>query len=159
MPEMLDVLYRDVARARRRIHIECYIFSSDEFGSSFADRICEAVARGAPARILYDPLGSQSADKKFFEELCRRGVECRAYRPAWVSLGSGKLAPRDHGRIFLVDDAAYTGGAAWQKKWAPKDQGGEGWHDINLRVEGPVVADFAALYQERWHEADKHGHT
>jgi cardiolipin synthase A/B len=159
MPDMLDVLYRDVEKARRRIDIECYIFSSDKHGSGFAEKLCAAKERGVATRVLYDPLGSQKAEKKFFEDMCTRGVDFRPYRPAWVALGSGNLAPRDHGRIFLTDDVAYTGGAAWADQWAPKDAGGGGWYDINLRVAGPVVDDFAALFEQRWGEADGHGHT
>jgi cardiolipin synthase len=157
MPEMLDVLYRDVEHARERIDIECYIFSSDEHGSNFADRLCAARERNVRTRVLYDPLGSQKAEEKFFERMCEKGVEFRAYRPLWPALGRGKLAPRDHSRIFLVDDVAVTGGAAWAKQWAPKDRGGEGWHDINIRVKGPVIADFAALFEQRWREADCDG--
>jgi cardiolipin synthase len=158
MPEMLGVLYRDIDAAKTRIDIECYIFSSDEFGHAFAERLCKAKERGVRVRVLYDPLGSQKAEEKFFEKMCARGVEFRPYRPAWVALGSGKLAPRDHGRIFLVDDtAAYTGGAAWAKQWAPPDQGGDGWHDINIRCAGPVVADFADLFEQRWREAEGKG--
>jgi cardiolipin synthase len=157
MPEMLGVLYDDIEQARRRIDVECYIFSSDEFGAAFAERLCKAKERGVPTRVLYDPLGSQKSEKEFFEGLCARGLDCRPYRPLWTSLGSAKLAPRDHGRIFLVDDVSYTGGAAWAKQWAPVDQGGEGWHDINLRVAGPVVADFAELFERRWNEAEGKG--
>jgi cardiolipin synthase len=158
MPEMLDVLYRDVDAAKTRIDIECYIYSSDEFGSAFADRLCKAKRRGVTVRVLYDPLGSQKSEREFFERMCGLGVEFRPYRPAWVSLGSAKLAPRDHGRIFLVDDlAATTGGAAWAKPWAPADQGGDGWHDINVRCAGPVVADFATLFEQRWREAEGKG--
>ena len=158
MPEMLDVLYRDIESAKTKIDIECYIYSSDEFGSSFAERLCTAQQRGVKVRVLYDPLGSQKSEREFFERMSGKGVDFRPYRPAWVSLGSGKLAPRDHGRIFLVDDrAAYTGGAAWAKQWAPPDQGGDGWQDINIRCEGPVVADFARLFQQRWQEAEGKG--
>jgi cardiolipin synthase len=158
MPEMLDVLYRDIDAATTRIDIESYIYASDEFGSTFAERLCKARQRGVRVRVLYDPLGSQKAEASFFETMCGRGVEFRPYRPAWVSLGSGKLAPRDHGRIFLVDNvAATTGGAAWAKQWAPSDQGGDGWHDINIRCAGPVVDDFARLFEQRWDEAEGKG--
>lgn len=153
MPEMLGVLYDDVAQARRRIDIECYIYASDSHGEGFAKKLCDAKERGVATRVLYDPLGSQKADVEFFKKMCTRGVDFRPYRPAWPSLGRGKLSPRDHGRIFLVDDIAYTGGAAWAKQWAPVDAGGGGWHDINLRVVGPVVADFAELFEQRWREA------
>src|SRR5262249_10772085 len=131
----------------------CYIFLSDEFGNGLATRLCEAKRRGLECRVLYDPLGSVGSKKEFFEEMCGKGVDFRPYRPAWTALGSGKLAPRDHGRIFLLDDVAYAGGAAWALPWAPKEQGGQGWHDVNVRVTGPVVGDFEALFRQRWGEA------
>ncbi len=153
MPEMLDVLFADIEAARRRVLIECYIFASDEFGQEFAERLCKAVERGLDVRVLYDPLGSQKSEVEFFERMCARGIKVQPYRPAWPALMKGKLAPRDHARIFLADDVAWTGGAAWAKQWAPKDKGGEGWHDINIRIEGPVVTDFAKLFEQRWTEA------
>jgi phosphatidylserine/phosphatidylglycerophosphate/cardiolipin synthase-like enzyme len=61
MPEMLGVLFDDVDHAQERIDIECYIFSSDEFGKDFAERMCKAKGRGVKTRALYDPLGSQKA--------------------------------------------------------------------------------------------------
>jgi len=70
MPEMLGVLFDDVDHAQERIDIECYIFSSDEFGKDFAERMCKAKGRGVKTRALYDPLGSQKAEEKFFEEMC-----------------------------------------------------------------------------------------
>ena len=157
MPEMLDIIFRDVEHARERIDIECYIFASDRFGSRFADALCQARERKVRTRVLYDPLGSQKSEETFFESMCARGVEFRPYRPMWTALGSGRLAPRDHSRIFLVDDVAVTGGAAWAKQWAPKEHGGDGWHDINIRIEGPVIADFAELFEQRWREAEGKG--
>jgi cardiolipin synthase len=156
MPEMLDVLYRDLEQARSRAFIECYIYRSDELGAGFAERLAAAAARGLDVRLLYDPLGSQETEDAFFEGLRPRGIANRPYRPAWPALMRGNLAPRDHSRIFLVDDVAFTGGAAWGKAWAPKDAGGEGWHDINVRVTGPVVADFAEIFELRWREAEAH---
>jgi cardiolipin synthase A/B len=154
MPEMLDVLYRDVDAATRRVWIECYIYRNDDHGSGFAERLAAAAARGLDVRLLYDPLGSQHTDPEFFESICQRGVSCRPYRPHWPELMRGRISPRNHSRSFIADDAAVTGGAAFGKAWAPKEAGGEGWHDINVRVTGPVVVDFATLFEMRWREAE-----
>ncbi|WP_437599808.1 phospholipase D-like domain-containing protein [Sorangium sp. So ce590] len=42
-----------------------------------------------------------------------RDIEVRAYRPMAPGLARGGLLPRDHARVIVIDDHAYTGGAAW----------------------------------------------
>ncbi|WP_437927562.1 phosphatidylserine/phosphatidylglycerophosphate/cardiolipin synthase family protein [Sorangium sp. So ce291] len=157
MEAMLGSIFGDVERAERRIDIETYIYRDDLLGRSFADVMGRAAARGVRTRLLYDPLGSNETDAPFFDELRRRGVEVRAYRPMAVTLGRGGFLPRDHSRVIVIDDAAYTGGAAWGDEWLPERRGGEGWHDVCTRVEGPCVGDFAYLFEQRWREADGGG--
>ncbi|WP_438026299.1 phospholipase D-like domain-containing protein [Sorangium sp. So ce233] len=157
MEAVLGSIFRDVDRAERRVDIETYIYRDDLLGRSFADVMGRAAARGVRTRLLYDPLGSNETDTPFFEELRRRGVEVRAYRPMAIALGRGGLLPRDHSRVIVIDDFAYTGGAAWGDEWLPERRGGEGWHDVCMRIEGPCVGDFAYLFEQRWREADGEG--
>ncbi|WP_159398100.1 phospholipase D-like domain-containing protein [Sorangium cellulosum] len=154
MESVLGSIFRDVERAERRVDIETYIYRDDMLGRSFGEMMERAAARGVRTRLLYDPLGSQETDAPFFDDLRRRGVEVRAYRPMAVALGEGGLLPRDHSRVIVIDEVAYTGGAAWGDEWLPQRRGGEGWHDVCLRVDGPCVADFAFLFEQRWREAD-----
>ncbi|WP_437967676.1 phosphatidylserine/phosphatidylglycerophosphate/cardiolipin synthase family protein [Sorangium sp. So ce260] len=154
MEAVLGSIFRDVERAERRVDIETYIYRDDLLGSSFADVMGRAAARGVRARLLYDPLGSHETDAPFFDELRRRDIEVRAYRPMAPGLGHGGLLPRDHSRVIVIDDHAYTGGAAWGDEWLPARRGGKGWHDVCMRLEGPCVDDFAFLFEQRWREAD-----
>ncbi|KYF80360.1 hypothetical protein BE11_27700 [Sorangium cellulosum] len=157
MEAVLGSIFRDVDSAERRVDIETYIYRDDVLGRSFAEVMGRAAARGVRTRLLYDPLGSNETDSPFFEELRRRGVEVRAYRPMAIALGRGGLLPRDHSRVIVIDDLAYTGGAAWGDEWLPERRGGEGWHDVCMRIEGPCVGDFAYLFEQRWREADGEG--
>nr|WP_231864622.1 hypothetical protein [Sorangium cellulosum] len=154
MEAVLGSIFRDVERAERRVDIETYIYRDDLLGSAFADVMGRAAARGGRARLLYDPLGSHETDAPFFDALRRRDIEVRAYRPMAPGLGHGGLLPRDHSRVIVIDDQAYTGGAAWGDEWLPERRGGKGWHDVCLRLEGPCVEDFAFLFERRWREAD-----
>jgi cardiolipin synthase A/B len=151
MDAMLAAIARDVDQAKTRVAIETYIYRDDKLGRSFGDALARAAARGVPTRLLYDPLGSEKTDPAFFDELRARGVEVRAYRPAAILIRTSW--PRDHSRIIVIDGAAYTGGAAWGDEWLPKKHGGDGWHDVCLRAAGPVVEDFARLFEQRWKEA------
>jgi cardiolipin synthase A/B len=143
----------DARAATRRIWIETYIYRDDRMGRSFGKEMAAAAARGADVRLLYDPLGSQKTDAGFFEELAATGVKVRPYRPASVVAASMSFGPRSHSRIVVIDESAYTGGAAWGDQWLPRAQGGEGWHDVCSRVTGPCVGDFARAYLFRWEEA------
>jgi cardiolipin synthase len=100
MDAVLRSIFGDVERATRRVDVETYIYRDDVLGSSFADVMGRAAARGVRARLLYDPLGSHETDGPFFEALRRRGIEVRAYRPLAVLLGAGGLLPRDHARVI-----------------------------------------------------------
>jgi cardiolipin synthase A/B len=157
LPDMhllLDSVYADVDRARGRVMVQCFIFRDDELGKQFAEVLARAAARGVPTRLLYDPLGSHETDESFFESLRAQGIQVRAYRHLPLVLGTADPWPREHGRIIVADDAAYTGGAAWAKPWLPLDRGGDGWHDVCSRTQGPCVEDFVALFEQRWREAD-----
>lgn len=156
LPDMrllLDTVFADVARAQKRVLIECYIFNDDKLGRGFADRLADAAARGVQVQLIYDPLGSQKTPVEFFEAMRAHGIDVRAYRPLSFMSSPGRLAPRDHSRVIVADDAAYTGGAAWGDQWLPKDQGGLGWHDVCCRIKGPCVEDFVTLFGKRWREA------
>ncbi|MCU0686617.1 MAG: phosphatidylserine/phosphatidylglycerophosphate/cardiolipin synthase family protein [Polyangiaceae bacterium] len=154
MHQLLDSVYGDVDRAQRRVMVQCFIFRDDELGRPFAEVLARAAARGVRTRLLYDPLGSHETKRSFFDELRERGIEVRSYRDVPVALGSANPWPREHGRIIVADDAGYTGGAAWAKPWLPVDRGGDGWHDVCSRTQGPCTEDFAALFEQRWLEAD-----
>ncbi len=151
---MLRSFLGDVGRARRRVLVECYIFLDDKLGRMLGEALVKAAEQGASVRVIYDPLGSHLADDAFFDELRAKNVDVRAYRPAATMPGPGTIFPRDHSRIMVVDDAAYTGGAAWADQWLPKAWGGGGWHDVCVRVEGPCVEDFARVFEQRWREAN-----
>lgn len=154
MPRVIDAIEGDIRASVRRVLIETYIYHDRRFGRRFARDLLDASGRGASVRLLYDALGSHLASSAFFEGLRERGVDARAYRPAEVVVRQGAPFPRDHSRIIVTDTAAYTGGAAWADHWLPRRLGGDGWYDVCLRVQGPVVEDFAALFDLRWREAN-----
>ena len=155
MKALLAQLRADLAGAKRRIWIETYIYRSDQFGWELGRELAEAARRGVAVRLLYDALGSQASDPAIFDWMKRHGIETRAYRPKRVVLGSGRLFPRDHSRNVLVDDAGYLGGAAWGNEWLPKEEGGEGWHEVCVRAEGPCVSAMEEAFERRWREHDE----
>jgi cardiolipin synthase A/B len=153
MPATVEALSSDLARAERRVWIETYICRDDEGGRALEACLLDAVARGVQVRLLYDPLGSRGADPSFFAALAARGVEVSAYRPQRFALRGRHLGVRDHSRAALIDEVAYTGGANVGREWLPRSRGGDEWHDVCVRFEGPCVEDVARTFELRWSEA------
>lgn len=154
MEPMLRSFERAVRAARERVFVECYIVRHDEMGHYLGDLLASAAARGVRTRLLYDPLGSEKTDPSFFEGLRARGIEVRAYRDTSIPQLRVLSLPRDHGRTMIVDDVAWTGGAAWGREWLPLARGGSGWHDVCVSVQGPAVSDFERVFHHRWLEAE-----
>ena len=151
---ILEVIMRDIARARRRVWIETYILRDDRLGRRLAESLAAARSRGVDVRVLYDALGSKETGAAFFADLREAGIEARPYRPLSIALLSGAPLLRDHARVLVIDEHGYTGGAAWGDEWLPVSEGGEGWHDVCVRATGPCVEDLARSFTRRSNEAD-----
>jgi cardiolipin synthase len=149
-----EFLAESVRSARSRVWFETYIYRDDEMGRLFAGLLLSAVERGLDVRLLYDPQGSRGTDPGFFDTLRAGGVLVRAYRPWCLAPQRWKYFPRDHGRIFIVDDTAHTGGINFGIEWLSRKRGGYDWHDVAAGVRGPRVNGFETVFARRWAEAD-----
>jgi cardiolipin synthase A/B len=147
-----DEVLAEIARARSRVDVECFIVRDDRLGQALGAAMAAAAARGVRTRLLYDPLGCRKTSKAYFEALGRQQVEVRKYGNLGALL-IGQPGARNHARIVVVDDRAYTGGHAWGDEWLPVERGGGGWHDVCACVEGPLVADFMQVFDEHWMQA------
>jgi cardiolipin synthase len=155
MSETVAAFSADISRASRRAWIETYICRDDAAGDALVACLTAARQRGADARLLYDPLGCRGIAPEFFAAAAARGIAVRAYQPHRFAPRGRHRGVRNHARSALLDDVAFTGGANVGHEWLPRDQGGEGWHDVCVRFEGPVVEDVARSFQLRWDEADR----
>lgn len=61
---------------------------------------------------------------------------------------------RNHHKILVVDDeVAFTGGINIGDEYAPGPEGGD-WHDLHVRIEGPVARGLARTFHRSWLDAD-----
>ena len=153
MPAFLRAIERQLETATTRIFVETYIFRSDHFSHLVGEQLAAAANRGVRVRLLFDGSGSREGDPRYIRSLEERGVQVRPYRRTGQRLGRLSPSVRDHSRILVIDDVAYTGGYAFADPWLPVDRGGQGWHESSCRVRGPVVEDFSVLFEQRWAEA------
>jgi cardiolipin synthase A/B len=152
-PAMLEA----IAGAEEQVLLEMYWFDSDRAGRRFADALCAAAARGVETVLLYDAVGSFGVDTGMFDELRHAGVKVAQFGPIapWRRrFRLDRLTRRDHRKILVVDgEVGFTGGINIADAWLSTDEGGGGWRDDMVRVEGPVVRGLIALVLSAWRRA------
>ncbi|HEY6081012.1 MAG TPA: phospholipase D-like domain-containing protein [Polyangiaceae bacterium] len=149
-PAMLDA----IAQARRQVLLEMYWFDSDRVGRRFAEALGQARQRGVEVAVIYDSVGSISADRAMFSELEALGAQVLEYNPIapWRQRFSlARLSRRDHRKVLIVDgNVGFTGGINLAEPWAPLEEQGGGWRDDMMRIEGPAVDGLTRCFHRVW---------
>ncbi len=138
--------------AQQRISLEMYIFSDDVIGHRFGEALSRAAQRGVEVRLLYDFVGCRETPAAFFQRLRGFGVHVvgyhkyRLWRPRlWT------LIRRNHRKTLVVDGRiAFTGGINISDEWMSKAEGGGGWLDAAIQVEGPAVGLIEGSFLRLW---------
>ncbi|HET7540288.1 MAG TPA: phospholipase D-like domain-containing protein [Polyangiaceae bacterium] len=149
-PEMLAA----IAAAEQQILLEMYWFGSDTIGRKFAAALRAAAERGVEVSIIFDAVGSVGASDEMFDELSRAGAQVIEYNPIapWKRrFRLSKLTRRDHRKILVVDGKiGFTGGINIADYWLPLEDGGAGWRDDMVRIDGPAVAGLCDCFARVW---------
>jgi cardiolipin synthase len=151
---------RAIAGARDHVNLEMYILEDGEVGDRLATLLTEKAAAGVKVSVLYDRVGSLRTPKEFFERLEKAGIRTCAFNPVREV---AKVNNRDHRKILVVDGrVAFTGGVNVSEAYASSSlavrrrpekeekKAKEGWRDTQVRVEGPVVAQFQRSFLDAW---------
>ncbi len=142
-----DAMRKAIEGAERTIHLEIYIFMSDEVGQSFVEALARKAETGVSVRVIYDSFGSRKAGKRHFNELRRRGAQVAEFRPylPW------RLFGRNHRKLLVVDGKlAFTGGMNLADTYSARQSGTAAWRDTQLRVAGPAARDCDVMFRETW---------
>jgi cardiolipin synthase A/B len=150
--------------ARNTINMETYIFDDDRAGNRFAKALLHKQDQGVQVNLIYDSIGSINTPRTYFDLLRRRGirvVEFNPVNPLYVKR-KWRINNRDHRKLLVVDGkTAFTGsinisdtyssGAVVKSIHASSKGGKESvWRDTDIRIEGPVVAEFQKLFMATW---------
>ena len=158
-PASFAALGAAIRSARTRIDMESYEFD-DAAGGTFAELLLAARLRGVEVNLIYDAWGANDTRPALFDRLRQGGVRVLEYNPlrpnARVPV---KVNARDHRKLLCVDGrVAITGGVNISRVYrnapgrAAADPNDEAWRDTDVRIEGPVVAQFERYFAETWRE-------
>lgn len=140
-----------IRRAEKFVLLETYTFAEDATGRLFAKTLQERAAAGVDVRVLYDAVGSRSASREFFGWMRTHGIHVVEFHPLSRFFRGLRHRRRDHRKLLVVDGrTAFVGGLNISREYAPLREGGQGWRDTQVEIEGPAVAALTEMFHELW---------
>jgi cardiolipin synthase len=152
-------ILEDIAAATDHVHLLIYGYKPGDIGTTFLEALSAKVAAGVEVRLAVDAIGSEVdlGSKDLFRQLREAGIEVIAH-DGIVVLRSGvpgsqhfqanaeDLLHFDHRKMIVVDGrVGYVGGSGIEDHYND-----ERFYDVMCRVEGPIVAQLAAVFLISW---------
>ena len=148
-PAMLEA----IRSAKKTITFETYIYWSESIGKEFADALMERARAGVKVHVMLDFMGSMKMDLAQIDAMKKAGVQVQRYhKPVWWKLA--RLNNRTHRKLLVIDGkVGFTGGVGIADQWRGNAQDENHWRDTHFRVEGPVVGQIQAVFNDNWLKA------
>lgn len=145
----------DIRNARRVVWLETYTLEPDEVGAEFIEALADAAARGCDVRLMCDRFGSMRFGRSHARPILVAGGHVAVYNPLLRGRRFGRriasLLHRDHRKILVADDVAYTGGQNISTDYDGTDEAI--FFDVMVRITGPSVRHMATVFVDAYRDA------
>ena len=143
-------LMRDLEAARRSIHLQYFIWRSDDFTEVLGALLAAKARQGVEVRLLYDPIGS-GLSGRYRQRLREAGVQVAPTSPHYHL---HTVSYRNHRKITVIDGSiGYTGGMNIGAEHLTGGKGFSAWRDTQLRIVGEGAAVLQAVFAVDWYNA------
>lgn len=158
-PGFFPELDRQIAAAKHSINIQVYIFDNDDIAVRYAE-VLKRRAAEVPVRVLFDDFGSAFAQTSAPLALGPRGFVPPPDIGAYLKQQSKVKVRRtlnpwlasDHTKLLVFDQhTAILGGMNIGREYFSE------WHDLMVRVEGPIVTSLSREFSRAWNKAGPWG--
>ena len=162
-PASFAALADAIRSARQRIDMESYEFD-DQAGGEFGDMLLAARQRGVEVNLIYDAWGAHGTSAALFDRLRQGGVRVLEFNPMRPnSRVPINLNDRDHRKLGggagggAIPGGFNSRGVYENRPGQPTPDltlapGDEAWRDTDVRLEGPVVAQFERYFMQAWRQ-------
>ncbi|WP_085944029.1 cardiolipin synthase [Herbaspirillum lusitanum] len=167
-PATYASMFAAIREARDHVNMETYIFEDDEAGKQFADLLIDRQKHGVQVNLMYDSVGTLSTPREFFQPMIDAGIQVLEFNPVNPAQArkGWEVNQRDHRKLLIVDgktafvgginvSSVYSSGSFRRSKPKDDDAGKVPWRDTQVRMDGPVVAEFQKMFIDTWQK--QHG--
>lgn len=151
--QIFPAMLAAIRQAERTITFETYIYWSESIGREFSEALSERARAGVKVHVMLDFMGSIKMDQELIDKMKEAGVRLQRYhKPVWWKLA--RLNNRTHRKVLVIDGKiGFTGGVGIADQWRGNAEDKEHWRDNHYRVEGPVVGQMQAVFNDNWIKA------
>lgn len=150
-----DALLEDLASAQVYIHMEYYIWRSDNIGYKILNLLKEKSRAGVIVRLVFDGLGSFGKISYAYRRAMKKaGIQFVYFHDLSNPVSRLKINYRNHRKIAIIDGKiAYTGGMNIGSEYIDGGKNFSAWRDTHLRIQGPAVSILQAIFLIDWHNS------
>jgi cardiolipin synthase A/B len=147
-PRMME----DMRAARHSIHLQYFIWGTDEFTERLKEILTAQARAGVEVRLLYDPMGSHAhLSRAYVRDMTAAGVRRAPTSPLYRLHA---ISYRNHRKITLIDGrVGYVGGMNIGREHLSGGKGFGSWRDTQLRIVGESAALLQAVFMVDWYNA------
>lgn len=148
-------LIRDIENAEDSIHMEFFIYRSDELGRRIREILEKKTKEGVKVRMIFDGVGCfNTMSWKFKRELKESKIDARYFLNPMNVLSGRLLNYCNHRKIVVIDGKiGYTGGMNIGLEYLNGGQRFHSWRDSHIRVEGEAVQMLQGVFLSDWHNS------
>jgi cardiolipin synthase len=155
--ELFEEMAREIDSAADHVHLEMYIMARDPATEVVFAALERAAVRGVKVRVLLDHLGSRKYPgwREFRRRLTAAGIDWHLMMPVLPLRGRWRRPDlRNHRKMLVIDSArAFMGSHNLihpNYDSAKNERIGRHWHDLSVRVGGPVVMQLEVVFATDW---------
>jgi cardiolipin synthase len=150
--ELFQHLLRELNDARESIHMEYFIWKSDELGQKIKDVLIKKAREGVEIKLIFDGLGSFGRISfKYKRELKDAGVQFSYFKDLNRFIARLKINYSNHKKIVIIDSRiAYTGGMNIGTEYIDGGSNFESWRDTHVRLQGTSVKILQTIFLTDW---------
>ncbi|MCB9018073.1 MAG: cardiolipin synthase [Paludibacteraceae bacterium] len=148
---LFDDIFVALESAKHHIHLEYYIFLSDEIGQRVIDTLIRKSKEGVSVRVIIDDVGSWLMKKSAIAEMESSGIKVMSFLKVGLPFLSSKVNYRNHRKILIVDGmVGFTGGMNIADRYCNGLEWGP-WRDSHIRIVGSAVSGLQKAFLSDWY--------
>lgn len=149
--DFFDDLLVKLKKAKKFIFIEFFIVNEGIMWNAILDILKAKVKEGVEVRVMFDGTCAVTTVPYHYDrQLCKYGIKAKMFAPITPFISTHQNN-RDHRKILVIDgQMAYTGGVNLADEYINVYEKYGYWKDIAVRVDGPAVSSFTAMFLNLW---------
>lgn len=149
--ETFPAIIESLKKAQDHIHIQYYIYRSDNIGTEIRDILIERANAGVEVRFMYDAWGCAQLSQTFLEPLRKAGITPIAFDPIRSLTFARTANLRNHRKMIIIDgQTAFTGGLNVGEEYRSNTPKFAVWRDTHVKIEGPAVIELQESFLADW---------